>query len=616
MQNSVHFVRCWLLTIGWVFCFCSLAQARFRQAEVLPKTQTAAVVDYNKDGYTDIINGMEVFWNQNGKLVSKGKVPRTPKEGKATCGNQTAWADFDGDGTRDVLVFGFAPCRDRVIKVRSSRTTGIVTFLTHHDIQGWDVPWTGWNCSYPNGKEVLGLNQNATWGVAVADVDRDGKLDIYLGRGRIGDMTTPDKPEYYGKDWLVKNASSAGTLKFVDITNAVGMTPEHQKKDGKYRHVEGMGAADYDLNGFPDFFIGHYRGADNFFWKGAGGGAEGFLFSNASEQLGQQQSTGVNLSNAPSGSPWVHHGGGVAWLDFNNDGFLDLIEARLHHHEGAGQTAVRLWRNKGDGTFVDESYRIPGDAGGSGEEGYASGHYKCVAFGDFDNDGKLDLYLTRSVQSPSPLPKQQLFEGSGGDRMSRFFVRGFGRMLRNDGDRFIDVTEELNLHNPEHMDVFAAAMFDFDNDGKLDLFTCQGWGTSDGQNELWRNETPSDGHWLAVDLRPWENSARTKSFRGLPVNSDAIGAIVQICIDLNGNKQPDPGEILTRLQQGNTTGGMFLGPQPLHFGLGNCDVGRILWLRVLWPGQEGLKPDGAWSDNWQYFQVPALDTKMTLSLSE
>jgi hypothetical protein len=589
---------------------CSAAEARFAPAQTFPKSQTAAVVDFDKDGATDIVNGLKILRNEKGRFVEVGAVPKTPNE-KRQSGNQTAWADFDGDGVRDVLVFGFAQSRDRIRQVAKDRKTKKLTFSEGYDILGWDVPHIGKGSTYPDGEEALGYNQNATWGVAVADLDADGKPDLYLGRGRIGDMMS-DPPEYFGKDWLVRNLSLPKQLNFADATNAVGMTPENQKQNGKYRHVEPVVAADYDMNGFPDFFVGHYRGSDNFFWRGGTNENGLFRIVNASSQLGVQSGTGINLSNAGGDSPMVFHGGGAAWLDFDNDGFLDLVEARLHHREGTRQTAVRLWRNNRRGGFEDQSAKIPGDTAATPANDWATGHYKCAAVGDFDNDGLTDIYLTRSVQYIPAQPREKLF--AGGEHPLSLLTRGFGRLLRNTGDGFVDVTEEMNLHNPEHMDVFAAAMFDFDDDGKLDLFTCQGWGTKDGKSELWRNEGESQGNWLKVDLRPWENGRGTRKHNGSPVNSDAIGAIVQLCIDRNGNGQADDGEILTRLQQGNTTGGMYIGPQPLHFGLGKCDAKDILWLRVLWPGQKGVAPDGSWSDQWQSYKVEAVNKTMRLAL--
>jgi len=589
------------------------AQAQFEEFLALAKKERAAVVDYDKDGFVDIINGRDVYHNARGSTFRyQNSVPGSPREGGGSGGAPTAWADFDGDGVRDVMVLGTndwsAPLRDRIRKV--SISNGVPSYGTYHDIVGYDVDWTGWDCSYPSGTEVQGYNQNATWGAALADVNRDGKVDLYLGRGRIGNSGDPN--EYYGKDWLVLNQSTPSTLATLDISNSIGMSASNQKDGNSYRHSEGAGAADYDMDGYPDFFVGNYRGFDNYFWKGAAGGTHGFHFSNAGQQQGAQSSTGIDMDN--SASSFVHHGGGVAWFDHDNDGDMDLIEARLHHYEGTSQQALRLWTNNADGTFTNQSSLLPGDAGAIGDGSYASGHYKGVATGDYDNDGDVDLYLTRSVQYYPPTPRQQLYSGWG---YPYFYLdRGFGRMLRNDGGHFTDVTESLNLHNPAHMDVFAAAMLDFDSDGLLDLFTCQGWGTSDGKDELWRNGGNYPGHWLAVDLRPWENPGGITSFHEIEVNSDAIGAVVQIWIDKNSNGLTDSGELLTRMQQANTTGSMFIGPQPLHFGLGEYDQDDIKWLRVLWPGQKGLEANGEWSVNWHYFGVGGVDQRIVVSLPE
>ncbi len=135
--------------------------------------------------------------------------------------------------------------------------------------------------------------------------------------------------------------------------------------------------------------------------------------------------------------------GGVALLDFDNDGFLDLFFTN-----GAGIPSLekddatfynRLYRNNQDGTFTEVTER----AGLKGE-GYSMG----VAAADFDNDGWTDLYVT-----------------------------GVNRniLYRNNGDgTFTDVTEQAGVSgtdgNGKKLWSVGAAWFDYDNDGLLDLF--------------------------------------------------------------------------------------------------------------------------------------------------
>jgi len=134
---------------------------------------------------------------------------------------------------------------------------------------------------------------------------------------------------------------------------------------------------------------------------------------------------------------------GVALIDYDNDGFLDIYLVN-----GASIPSLkkdspkfynRLFHNNHDGTFTDVTEK----AGVAGE-GYDMG----VAIGDFDNDGREDIFVASVTKN---------------------------RLYHNNGDgTFTDVTEKAGLDNPmfkgERMWAAAAAWVDYNNDGKLDLF--------------------------------------------------------------------------------------------------------------------------------------------------
>jgi hypothetical protein len=132
--------------------------------------------------------------------------------------------------------------------------------------------------------------------------------------------------------------------------------------------------------------------------------------------------------------------GGVGLLDFDNDGRLDIFftnGAKLPEGKklGAGFDNCLL-RNKGDGKFEDLTQK-------AGLQGKDQGYNFGVAVGDFDNDGSADLFLCGA---------------------------GKNTLYRNNGDgTFTDVTAQSGLTKPKDTMSIAAAWFDYDNDGLLDL---------------------------------------------------------------------------------------------------------------------------------------------------
>ncbi|MGH9628096.1 MAG: CRTAC1 family protein [Bryobacteraceae bacterium] len=128
-------------------------------------------------------------------------------------------------------------------------------------------------------------------------------------------------------------------------------------------------------------------------------------------------------------------GTGIAFLDFDNDGWLDLFVPSGTRFNLAPQPSNRLYRNTGKGKFVDVTERA-----GLVRGGWASG----IAVADYDNDGWDDLYLTYWGQNV---------------------------LYRNQGDgSFKDVTESAGLIRAGRHWGTGAAFFDYDRDGHLDLF--------------------------------------------------------------------------------------------------------------------------------------------------
>src|SRR5256714_9489359 len=160
----------------------------------------------------------------------------------------------------------------------------------------------------------------------------------------------------------------------------------------------------------------------------------------------------VEVPAASSGISWVHVSGqspemympetvgpGCAFLDYDNDGWMDIYlvnSGPCDFYQPAAPLRNALYRNNRDGTFTDVTQKagVPGNAYGMG-----------IAVGDYDADGFPDLYVTQ-------YPRSILYHNNG------------------DGT-FTDVTAKTGVAAPGW--ATSAVWFDYDNDGRLDLFVCR-----------------------------------------------------------------------------------------------------------------------------------------------
>jgi hypothetical protein len=176
--------------------------------------------------------------------------------------------------------------------------------------------------------------------------------------------------------------------------------------------------ADYNNDGHPDVLV--IRGG----WLREAGLHPDSLLRNNGDGTFEDVTEAAGLLS-------FHPAHTAAWGDFNNDGFLDLFVG--NEDWGTGTHPVQLYQNNRDGTFTDRAREL-----GFGVLGVVKG----AAWGDYNNDGRLDLYVSRFGQT--------------------------NLLFRNDPTRFTDVTAQAGVAEP--IKSFPTWFFDYDNDGWLDLF--------------------------------------------------------------------------------------------------------------------------------------------------
>ena len=225
-------------------------------------------------------------------------------------------------------------------------------------------------------------------------------------------------------DIVISGQNPLDQLRFFH-NNADGTFTERTKEAGLTGEIGGLNVihADYNNDGFPDLVV--LRGG----WWGENGKYPLSLLKNNGNGTFDDVTESAGLMS-------LHPTQTAVWFDYDNDGFLDLFVG--HESSVLGKHPTQLFHNNGDGTFTDIAEKF-----GMADLGYVKG----VASGDFNNDGRADLYV--SIKGA----KNRLFRNDGGKVWTDW--------------KFTDVTDSAKVGEPIHS--FATWFWDYDNDGWEDI---------------------------------------------------------------------------------------------------------------------------------------------------
>ena len=285
--------------------------------------------------------------------------------------------------------------------------------------------------------------------------------------------------------WLIArdntgSASAARTdppsVRFTDVTATAGITFVH--RNGAYGDKllpESMGGGvaffDYDNDGAPDLLF-----VNSTDWPGHAGSA---TKGSRTMQLWHNDGSGHFVDATPgSGLDVNFYGMGVACGDYDNDGLVDVFIT------GVGEN--RLFKNLGGGKFADVT-RLAGFPTNSGQWSTSA------AWLDFDNDGRLDLFVCNYVEWSAELDHKAAFTYDGQTRAygpPKNFRGSFPTLYHNEGNgRFTDMSARagIQIKNPSGEPLAKAlgvAPVDLDGDGWIDIIVAN----DTVQNLVFRNE--------------------------------------------------------------------------------------------------------------------------------
>ncbi|MGI0105771.1 CRTAC1 family protein [Salinimicrobium sp. WS361] len=466
------------------------------------------VDDFNNDNLLDVLVSS---WFPSGKLnffINDGKggfVEETASAGlkEVKGGLNMVPADYNNDGFLDVFILRGA-WMEKLGKHPNSllRNNGDNTFT--------DV-------TIEAGLLSFHPTQTATW----ADFDNDGWIDLFIGNESGQENFHPS--EFYRNN---------GDGTFSNLTTSAGLAVS---KEGESYFVKGATSGDYNNDGWMDIYVSTLHSSRNLLFINQGKDKKGNI---SFKEEGAQRGLGEKISTFPTWS-----------FDYNNDGWVDIFVAGYkrsnfynivpdivsdYQKEPHKAETMRLYQNK-NGVFTDVSSEV-----GLNKVGYAMG----ANYGDLDNDGFPDIYLsTGEVSFESIIPN---------------------RVFRNDsGEKFQDVTTAGGLGHVQKG--HAVSFSDLDNDGDQDIQVVMG-GAYQGDNffnSVYLNPYQDEHNWITLKLE------------GTKANRASIGSRIKVTVMEDGI----PRTIFHTVSSGGSFGASTLRAQ---IGLGNAS--EVKEVKIKWAG--------------------------------
>ncbi|MEE8608521.1 MAG: CRTAC1 family protein [Nitrospiraceae bacterium] len=339
--------------------------------------QGVCVADYDNDGYQDFyITGYgsnALFRNQGNGTFDDVTEQAGVADGRWS--TSCAFGDYDRDGHVDLYVANYVFLNEEITPVRGTadpicKYMGKDVMCGPRGLPGQpDALYrNSGDGTFTDVTESAGIRDPGYYGLGVifSDLDNDGWLDIY-----VANDSNPN--------FLFRN-NRDGTFSEIALEAEVALSEEGLEQAGM-----GLAVGDYNNDGSFDIFVTNFSQDTNTLYQNEGEGLFGVMTYLA----------GLGVPSLPY-LAW-----GTGFVDLDNDGFLDIFIANGHIYSEIDQFALgstfrqpnQLYRNLGNGRFIEVTEQVGGSL-------LVKQSSRGVAFGDYDNDGDLDILITNLDERP------------------------------------------------------------------------------------------------------------------------------------------------------------------------------------------------------------------------
>jgi len=374
-----------------------------------------AVADYDNDGHEDLFvtaYGSNRLYHNNGDCTFTDVTERAGVAGSGWSTSAT-WIDLDNDGLLDLVVERYVTwdwndvwCGEHREGYRGICHPDVfppVTMLVYHN---------DGNGRFTEVAHRRGLDKPAkALGIAVADFDRDGRTDIYVANDSMPEFLFHQKAD--------------GTYEEVGLESETAVNSEGQTFAGM-----GVDFADYDNDGWPDLVVTDLANQRYALYHNNRDGTFDY----------------ASLASGMGSISQLHSGWGTRFVDYDNDGWKDLLIAQGHDMDNIEivspqlhyREPVLLVRNN-RGKFVD----VSGISNGIFQDAWVG---RGLAIGDIDNDGRIDAVVTTNggaahiLHNETVTPNHWITLRLVGHKSNRDGIGAVVKLVNSDGPQWVTVT--------------------------------------------------------------------------------------------------------------------------------------------------------------------------------